>query len=179
MAELSQAVGRFATNFLRGRSARRSRGGTDQRSPGRDIGGVRGNPVAPMNFWRRRPLPQFAPVNSIPRPLSAPPPYQESDVYVNSEPPFSEDDVERAARHLGHIRRSNPEHFPELERIQFEDIDEQTSRPTNTPGSWDWCPMKWKHKRLYFGQCLFGFIATAIVYPLLARVYPGWCPYYT
>lgn len=114
MHELNRAAGMFANHLLRGRGARRSSGGNDQRSHCQDAGDQIGIPMTPISF--------------APPPYSEPPPYGEVVLAANADVPFTEEDVERAARHLGHIRQLQRERFPEREGRWVDDTDEQESR---------------------------------------------------
>lgn len=172
MIELSETAGGLVTDFLRGRGTRRSRGGADQRSPDRGTRGVRVNPVAPL----QPAVPEFGPMDFLPRPFSAPPPYQDSVVCVNNEPSFSGDDVERAARRLGEIRRAQPNFYSDLQRRQLENIRQQTLRPTNMWENLKSFLGKCKHKRLYIILFFFGLIVGAVLFALLAKDDPTFCP---
>lgn len=155
MADLNRAAGMFAAHLLRGRGARRSSGGNDQRSRGQDTGDDGGIPMAPIGF--------------MPPSLPTPPPYSEVVLDVNAEVPFTEEDVARAARHLGHIRQLQRERHPEIEGRWIEDIDEQASRRFS---GWDRLYrryyMQWKQRCVYLCLLVFGIILLLGVFVFVA-----------
>ncbi|XP_065284681.1 uncharacterized protein [Dermacentor albipictus] len=115
MAEVNITSGMLAAHLLRGRGARRSGGGNDQRSRGQDPEDERGIPMASRGY--------------VPPPGTPPPPYHEVLLAVPTEEPFSDDELALAARHiLGYIRQLQQKQFPEREGRWIDDADEQAAR---------------------------------------------------
>lgn len=113
-----------------------------------------------INIPPRSPPPPYAPMGVNMHPRSPPPPYEESDFDINTETSFIEDDVARAARHLGHTHQLQQDggerrHF--LETCQ-------------------WCVKEccWRQFAHFLALWLGGTFAFLLVFGLF-RFYPELC----